>query len=398
MAGTIRTIDKLDLAGKRVFIRVDFNVPLDGEGKITDDARIRAALPTIEWAVKHRARVILASHLGRPKGDASDKRKLTLEPAAERLSELLRQDVILADDCIGDGVRKAVADLKEGRVLLLENLRFHKGEEANDEAFARELASLADVWVNDAFGTAHRAHASTAGMARFVKEKAGGFLIQREVEYLGNALGKPARPFVAVLGGAKVSDKIKVLENLLAKADSVLIGGAMAYTFLQAKGVAVGKSRVEADKLDLARSILEKAAAKGIDFQLPVDHVCADEPKETARRVGGDGAAIPDGLMGLDIGPKTLDRYRQKILAARTVFWNGPMGLFEQKPWAEGTFGVAKAMAEASGITVVGGGDSAAAVEEAGLVDKMKHVSTGGGASLEFIEGRELPGIKVLEE
>jgi phosphoglycerate kinase len=398
MAGTIRTIDQLDLAGKRVFIRVDFNVPLDGEGRITDDARIRAALPTIEWAVKHRARVILASHLGRPKGDASDKKKLTLEPAAQRLSELLKQDVILADDCIGDGVRKAVADLKEGRVLLLENLRFHKGEEANDEGFARELASLADVWVNDAFGTAHRAHASTAGMARFVKEKAGGFLIQREVEYLGNALGKPARPFVAVLGGAKVSDKIKVLENLLAKADSVLVGGAMAYTFLKAKGVAVGKSRVEADKLELARQILDKAAARGVDFQLPVDHVCADEPKETAKRVVVEGAAIPDGLMGLDIGPKTLDRYRQKILAARTVFWNGPMGLFEQKPWAEGTFGVARAMAEASGITVVGGGDSAAAVEEAGLVDKMKHVSTGGGASLEFIEGRELPGVKVLEE
>ena len=398
MAAQIRTIDKLDLAGKRVFIRVDFNVPLDEKGRVTDDARIRAALPTIRHAIASRARVILASHLGRPKGDPSDKAKFTLEPAAQRLSELLDQDVILADDCIGDGVKKAVSDLGEGQVLLLENLRFHKGEEGNDEAFCRDLAALADVWVNDAFGTAHRAHASTAGMARFVKERAGGFLIQKEVEYLGRVLARPERPFVAILGGAKVSDKIKVLENLIGKADSVLVGGAMAYTFLAAKGVPVGKSRVEQDKLELARQILDKAKAKGIDFELPVDHVCAAEPKETAERVVVNGAAIPDGLMGLDIGPKTLDRYRQRILTAKTVFWNGPMGLFEQKPWAEGTFGVARAMAESPGVTVVGGGDSAAAVEEAGLVSRMKHVSTGGGASLEFIEGRELPGVKVLEE
>ncbi|MEI7703849.1 MAG: phosphoglycerate kinase [Deltaproteobacteria bacterium] len=397
MAAQIRTIDQLDLAGKRVFIRVDFNVPLDDQGRVTDDARIRAALPTIRYAMGKRAKVILASHLGRPKGDASDKDKFTLEPAAQRLSELLGEDVILADDCVGDGVKKAVADLPEGKVLLLENLRFHKGEEANDEGFCRELASLADVWVNDAFGTAHRAHASTAGMARFVKEKAGGFLIQKEVEYLGRVLAKPERPFVAILGGAKVSDKIKVLDNLISKADSVLIGGAMAYTFLAAKGVPVGRSRVEQDKLELARQILDKAKAKGVDFELPVDHVCATEPKETAERVVVNAQAIPDGLMGLDIGPTTLDRYRQRILAAKTVFWNGPMGLFEQKPWAEGTFGVAKAMAESPAITVVGGGDSAAAVEEAGLVSKMKHVSTGGGASLEFIEGRELPGVKILE-
>jgi phosphoglycerate kinase len=394
----LTTIDALDLAGKRVFIRVDFNVPLDAEGRVTDDARIRAALPTIRHAVKARARVILASHLGRPKGKPEDREKLTLEPAAARLSDLLKQDVILADDCVGDGVRKLVKDLKDGQVLLLENLRFHPEEEKNDEGFARELAGLADVWVNDAFGTAHRAHASTAGMARFVKEKAAGFLIKKELDYLGQALGSPARPFVALVGGAKVSDKIKVLDNLIAKADAICIGGAMAYTFLAAQDVPVGRSLVEKDKLDLARQILERAAARKVDLLLPVDHVCGAEPKETATRVVVDDRAVPADLMGLDIGPKTLDRYRQRILAARTVFWNGPMGLFEQKPWAEGTFGVARAMAESPAVTVVGGGDSAAAVEEAGLVERMKHVSTGGGASLEFIEGRVLPGIQVLEE
>jgi phosphoglycerate kinase len=393
----LRTLDALDLAGKRVFIRVDFNVPLDAAGKVTDDARIRAALPTIRLALERRAKLILASHLGRPKGKPEDRAKFTLEPAAERLSELLAQDVILADDCVGDGVKKLVRDLKEGQVLLLENLRFHPEEEANDEGFARELASLADVWVNDAFGTAHRAHASTAGMAAFVKEKAAGFLIQKEVEYLGKALGQPARPFVAIVGGAKVSDKIKVLDSLIAKADAVCIGGAMAYTFLAAQGVKVGKSLVEQDKLELARQILDRAAARKVDLLLPVDHVCGAEPKETAERVVVNDRAVPDGLMGLDIGPKTLASYRQRVLAAKTVFWNGPMGLFEQKPWAEGTFGVAKAMAESPAVTVVGGGDSAAAVEEAGLVARMTHVSTGGGASLEFIEGKTLPGIAVLE-
>jgi phosphoglycerate kinase len=394
----VKTLDVLDLAGKRVFIRVDFNVPLDTNGRVADDARIRAALPTIEHAIRAKAKVILASHLGRPKGKPEDRQKYTLEPAGARLSELLRQDVTLADDCVGDGVRKLVKDLKDGQVLLLENLRFHPQEEANDDAFARELASLCDVWVNDAFGTAHRAHASTAGMAKFVKEKAAGFLIQKELDYLGRALRTPAKPFVAVLGGAKVSDKIKVIQNLMSKADSILVGGAMAYTFLKAEGVPVGKSRVEEDKLDLAKALLEAAKAKNVELLLPVDHVCATEVVETAQRHVVNDRAIPENLIGLDIGPKTLDRFRQRILAAKTVFWNGPMGLFEQKPWAEGTFGVARAMADTGAVTVVGGGDSALAVEQAGLVSKMKHVSTGGGASLEFVEGRVLPGIQVLEE
>jgi phosphoglycerate kinase len=394
----VKILDALDLAGKRVFIRVDFNVPLDPSGRVADDARIRAALPTIEHAIRAKAKVILASHLGRPKGKPDDRQKYTLEPAGARLSELLRQDVTLADDCVGDGVKKLVKDLKDGQVLLLENLRFHPEEEANDEGFARELASLCDVWVNDAFGTAHRAHASTAGMAKFVKEKASGFLIQKELDYLGKALRTPAKPFVAVLGGAKVSDKIKVIQNLMSKADAILVGGAMAYTFLKADGVPVGKSRVEDDKLDLAKTLMEIAKQRNVELLLPIDHVCATEPTETAQRHVVNDRAIPENLIGLDIGPKTLDRFRQRILAARTVFWNGPMGLFEQKPWAEGTFGVARAMADTAAVTVVGGGDSAAAVEEAGLVSKMKHVSTGGGASLEFVEGRVLPGIQALEE
>jgi len=394
----LKTIDALDLAGKRVFIRVDFNVPLDEQGKVADDQRIRAALPTIRYALQQKGKVILASHLGRPKGKPEDRKKYTLLPVAERLQQLLDADVIFADDCVGDGVKKLVKELQDGKVLLLENLRFHPEEEANDEGFAKELASIADVWVNDAFGTAHRAHASTAGMAKFVKEKAAGFLIQKEVEYLGKALTRPAKPFVAILGGAKVSDKIKVLENLLGKADAICIGGAMAYTFLKAEGVPVGKSKVEEDRLELARSILDKAKGREVEFLLPVDHVCATEAKDTARREVVNERAIPADLIGLDIGPKTLDRYRQRVLAAKTVFWNGPMGLFEQKPWAEGTFGIARAMAESQAVTVVGGGDSAAAVEEAGLVARMNHVSTGGGASLEFVEGRELPGVKVLEE
>src|SRR5512142_128329 len=394
----LRTLESLDLAGKRVFVRVDFNVPLDAQGRVSDDARIRAALPTIQHALRARARLILASHLGRPKGKPEDRTRLSLEPAAARLSELLDQDVILADDCVGDGVKKLVRDLKEGQVLLLENLRFHPEEEQNDEGFARELASLCDVWVNDAVGTAHRAHASTAGMAAFVKERAAGFLVKKEVEFLGKALGHPRRPFVAVLGGAKVSDKLRVFENLLARADAVLVGGAMAYTFLRAQEIPTGRSLVELDRLELARQILDRAQARGVELLLPIDHVCGAEPLDAGSRRVVNDRAIPDGLMGLDIGPKTLDAFRQRILLAGTVFWNGPLGFFEQRPWAEGTFGIARAMAESAAVTVVGGGDSAAAVEEAGLVPRMKHVSTGGGAALEFIEGRELPGVKVCEE
>jgi phosphoglycerate kinase len=392
----IRYIDDMQLTGKRVFIRVDFNVPLEGK-RITDDTRIREALPTIRRALELGGKVILASHLGRPKG--SDP-KLSLEPVASRLSELLgaKHEVVLADDCVGDGVRKLVKDLKDGQVLMLENLRFHKEEEANDEAFARELASFADVYINDAFGTAHRAHASTAGMVPFVKEKGAGLLMRKELEYLGGALKNPVKPFVAILGGAKVSDKIKVIESLLPKVDALLIGGAMAYTFLKAQGIEVGKSRVEEDKLSLATRMLEAAQRLKTSLVLPVDHICSTEPtdKGVAREVAD--RAIPADLMGLDIGPKTRAMFAQHIRSAKTVIWNGPMGMFEVEKYAAGTRDVAMAMAaNKDAITIVGGGDSAAAVNEMGMASKLSHVSTGGGASLEFLEGRELPGVKALE-
>jgi phosphoglycerate kinase len=392
----IRYIDDMQLTSKRVFIRVDFNVPLEGK-RITDDTRIREALPTIRRALEMGGKVILASHLGRPKGPDP---KLSLEPAASRLSELLgsKHEVLLADDCVGDGVRKLVKDLKDGQVLMLENLRFHKEEEANDEAFARELASFADVYINDAFGTAHRAHASTAGMVPFVKEKGAGLLMRKELEYLGGALKNPVKPFVAILGGAKVSDKIKVIESLLPKVDALLIGGAMAYTFLKAQGIEVGKSRVEEDKLSLATRMLEAAQRLRTALVLPIDHICGTEatdkgtPREVADR------AIPADLMGLDIGPKTRAMYAEHIRGAKTVVWNGPMGMFEVEKYAAGTRDVAMAMAaNKDAVTIVGGGDSAAAVNDMGMASKLSHVSTGGGASLEFLEGRELPGVKALE-
>ena len=391
----IKSIEQLDIAGKRVFIRVDFNVPLDKKtGAVKDEARIRAALPTIRYALGKKAKVILASHLGRP--DGKEVPELSLEPAGAVLSRLLGQDVIFADDCVGDGVRKLCSELRDGQVLLLENLRFHAEEEKNDDEFSRQLAALCEVYVDDAFGTVHRAHASTVGMVRHLAQKGAGFLVASELKHLQPLLKGAPRPYLAILGGAKVSDKIKVIDQLLGRVDGLLIGGAMAYTFLAARGVPVGGSRVEKDKIDLARRILERTK---VEVALPVDHVVAREAK------GGVPvevvSTIADGMLGLDIGPKTRALYREKIVGAQTVFWNGPMGLFEVQEFAAGTRAVAEALAEATrrgARTVVGGGDSAAAVAEMGLADQVTHVSTGGGASLEFLEGRELPGVKVLEE
>ncbi|RLB55422.1 MAG: phosphoglycerate kinase [Deltaproteobacteria bacterium] len=390
---TIRFVEELPIEGRRTFIRVDFNVPLDG-GRVSDDTRIRAALPTIRHAVARGARVILASHLGRPKGKVVP--GLRLEPVGARLAELLEIDIIAADDCVGDGPRKLASDLRDGQVLLLENLRFHSGETANDPAFAAQLAELAEVYVNDAFGTAHRAHASTAGMVEHFENKGMGFLLRRELKHLGQLLEKPTRPFVAVLGGAKVSDKIGVVTALLGKADKVLIGGAMAYTFLKARGVEVGASLVEDDRLRKAAEILNKAAERKVELLLPEDHLVAGSLDAASGQVSAPG--IPPGQLGLDIGPATVDRYCQVIAAARTVFWNGPMGVFEREPFAGGTVALARALAESGAVSVVGGGDSVAAIHQAGCADKITHISTGGGASLEFIEGKRLPGLVALEQ
>ncbi|MBE2250305.1 MAG: phosphoglycerate kinase [Myxococcus sp.] len=394
---SVKYIDELTLSGKRVFIRVDFNVPLDEQQRITDDTRVREAMPTIKKALELGGKVVLASHLGRPKG--ADK-KLSLLPIARRLADLLgkEHEVLMADDCVGEGVGKMAKDLKPGQVLLLENLRFHKQEEANDEAFARELASFADVYCNDAFGTAHRAHASTAGMAAFVKEKCAGLLMRKEIEKLGKIVKSPDKPFVVVLGGAKVSDKIKVIENLLPKCNAMLIGGAMAYTFLKAQGASVGKSRVEEEKVPLASRLIDVAKQHGVDLVLPVDHVVGSSPDEKSEAIDVADRNIPADKMGLDIGSKTRALFTQHIRNAKTVLWNGPMGLFEVPKFAEGTKSVATAMAlNTSALTVVGGGDSAAAVNELGLASKLSHVSTGGGASLELLEGIKLPGIAALE-
>jgi phosphoglycerate kinase len=394
---SFRSIDDLQLTGKRVFVRVDFNVPLDQERNVTDDTRIREALPTLRRVLQMGGKLIVASHLGRPKGVDP---KLSLEPAARVLSELLGKpyEVLLADDCVGDGVRKMVKDQTPTQVVLLENLRFHKQEEANDPTFARELAENADVWVMDAFGTAHRAHASTAGMAPFVKERAAGYLMVKELEFLGRLLKAPAMPYVAVLGGAKVSDKIKVIESLLPRVSSLIVGGAMAYTFLKAQGIEVGKSRVEADKLDVARRALEAADRLGKAVVLPIDHIASTDPTGKAPIREVKERALPPELMGLDIGPRTRALFAEHLRPAQTVLWNGPMGLFEVPAFAAGTKAVAETIAGLKdAITVVGGGDSAAAVQEFGLAKKMSHVSTGGGASLEFLEGKELPGVKALE-
>ncbi len=390
----MRTIRDLTLDGRRVFVRVDFNVPIEA-GRITDDTRIRAALPTIKYVLDHGGTVILASHLGRPKG--KPKPEFSLKPVAAHLSELLGRPVAFAPDCIGPAAADVIK-ANPGGVILLENLRFHAGEEANDAGFAKALAALADVYVDDAFGSAHRAHASTEGMVADVKDVAAGFLLASEVEYLGRALRTPDRPFVAILGGAKVSDKLEVIENLLGKVDGLIIGGAMAYTFFKAQGLPVGKSLVEDDLVDTARDLLARAKARGLAVELPVDHVVApriDASAPTATLDVGD-EAIGD-RMGLDIGPKTIARYASVIGRAKTVVWNGPMGVFEVPAFAAGTIGVARAVAAVQGTTIIGGGDSVAAVTQAGVADRMTHISTGGGASLEFLGGRALPGVEALE-
>jgi phosphoglycerate kinase len=391
----IKTIPELDIAGRRVFIRVDFNVPLSSAGTVSDDTRIRESLPTIKLAIDKGARVVLASHLGRPKGKPD--KKYSLEPVAARLAELLGAEVALTDEPVGDGARKVVNDLRAGAVALLQNLRFTDAEEANDETFARALASYADVYVNDAFGTAHRAHASTAGIAKFVSEKGMGLLMEREVKFLGKLLGDVERPFVAIIGGAKVSDKIGVLENLLGRIDQLLVGGAMANTFLKAKGGKLGRSLVEDDKLALARAFLKKAEEANVDVLLPRDAVAAAGTKSDAGRVV-QAIAIPDDMAALDIGPETARGFADAIARAKTIFWNGPMGVFESEPFAAGTLAVARAVADARGaLSVVGGGDSVAAVMKSGVSDKITHISTGGGASLEFLEGKKLPGLAALE-
>jgi phosphoglycerate kinase len=395
----IPSIDDLPLAGRRVLVRVDFNVPLDDDGAVTDDKRIVESLPTIRRIVDAGGRAVLMSHLGRPKGER--KEKYSLRPAAERLAKLLGRDVKLAPDCIGDEVASLVGAMSDGEIVLLENLRFHKEEEANDEAFARSLASLGDVYVNDAFGTAHRAHASTEGVTRFIAEKGAGYLLMKELKFLGDAVRNPERPFVAVLGGSKVSGKIDVINELLDRCDTIVIGGGMMFTFFRAQGKAVGSSLVEEDRIEVARRILEEAAKRGKNVMLPEDVVLADRFAADAATSVASIDAIPDGWMGLDIGPRSSERFAATIREARTVIWNGPMGVFEMEPFAAGTRAVADALVEATAkgaTTIVGGGDSAAAIAQFGLEESVSHVSTGGGASLEFLEGKVLPGVAALEK
>ena len=399
------SIRDLDLGNKHVFMRVDFNVPLTEDGsEITDDTRIKETLPTIEYAMRHKAKLILASHLGRPKGRVN--LKYSLRPVVDRLRTLLdhrlgeKTNVAFAPDCVGDIAKELARQLESGQVLLLENLRFHPEEEKNDPEFAKQLASLCEVYVNDAFGSAHRAHASTEGITHFVKQSAAGLLMEKELTYLGKALEDPAKPFVAILGGAKVSDKIEVIDNLLGKVDALLIGGGMAYTFLKAKGQEVGKSLLEADKIDVAKEALAKAKAKGVRFLLPVDHILADKFAADAQTkiFEGDGP-FPAEWMALDIGPKTVALFEKEVDGAATIVWNGPMGVFEMPAFAKGTTAIAKAVAgNQSAISIVGGGDSVAAVKQAGVADQIKHISTGGGASLEFLEGKKLPGVEALTE
>ncbi|HEY8424891.1 MAG TPA: phosphoglycerate kinase [Limnochordales bacterium] len=390
-----KSVEAIDVQGKRVLVRVDFNVPMDDQGRITDDKRIRASLPTIQYLLRHGARVVLMSHLGRPKGKPDP--RYSLRPVAQRLEELLGVSVRMLPDCVGDEVERAVQELAPGQVALLENLRFHPEEEKNDPDFARRLARLGDVYVNDAFGSAHRAHASTEGVAHHLPAVAG-FLLLKEIETMGKALADPERPFVAILGGAKVSDKIGVIRNLLTRVDSLLIGGGMSYTFLKAKGYEIGDSLLDAEHVDLARELMAEAERRNVRLLLPEDVVVAQAFSAEAPRQVVPASAIPAGWQGLDIGPKTRERFAAEIRKARTVIWNGPLGVFEMAPFAEGTRHVAMALAQSDGTTIIGGGDTAAAVEQFGLADRMTHVSTGGGASLEFLEGRELPGVAVLQD
>lgn len=389
-----KTVEDIDVSGKRVFVRCDFNVPLQ-DGVITDDKRIREALPTIKYLSGKGAKVILSSHLGRPKGEFN--MKYSLAPIAARLGELLGREIIFAKDVIGEDAKAKAAALKNGEILLIENVRFHAEEEKNDPAFSKELASMADIFVNDAFGTAHRAHSSTAGIAEFLPSVCG-YLIGKEISIMGGALNHPKRPFVAILGGAKVSDKIGVINNLLTKVDVLIIGGAMAYTFFKAKGYTVGTSLCEDDKVDLAKELIEKAASAGVKFLLPIDNRIGDKYDPDCKTATVDSDKIPDDYMGLDIGPKTEALFAEAIKGAGTVVWNGPMGVFEWEKFASGTCAVAKAIAESGAISIIGGGDSAAAIETLGFADKMTHISTGGGASLEFLEGLELPGIACLDD
>jgi phosphoglycerate kinase len=388
-----KSLEDVDLEGKRVIMRVDFNVPLDGEGNITDDTRIRAALSSIQFVLNQNTKLILMSHLGRPKGQIRE--DLRLVPVGKRLSELIGKDVIITKDCIGEETKKIISGLQTGDVALLENLRFYKEEEANDPSFAKELAEFADIFINDAFGTAHRAHASTEGITRHLPSVAG-YLMEKEISFLGKLLYSPEQPYVAIIGGAKVSTKIGVLEKLLEKVNVLIIGGGMSYTFLKAKGFEVGNSLVETEKVNLAFELIKKADDKDVKFLLPIDHVVADKIEEDAKAKNVDTNAMPEEMIGVDIGPKTTRVFKREIKGGRTILWNGPMGIFEIERFAKGTNQIARALSYSSGTTVVGGGDSVAAVNKAKLADKISHVSTGGGASLEFLEGKELPGIKAL--
>lgn len=390
-----KSVEDIVVTGKKVLVRCDFNVPQDENGNITDDRRIVGALPTINYLISKGAKVILCSHLGRPKNGFEE--KFSMAPVANRLTQLLNKQVALSKDVIGESAKGLINQMGNGDVVLLENVRFHKEEEKNDPEFAKQLAGLAEVYVSDAFGTVHRAHASTAGVANYIPAVAG-FLIKKEIDVMGKALAAPERPFAAILGGAKVSDKIKVIENLIDKVDVLIIGGGMAYTFLKAKGNEIGTSICECDKIDLAKSLIEKAEQKGIKFLLPIDTAIGREFKPDTQREVVASSQIPKDWMGMDIGPKTVEAFSEEIKKAKTVIWNGPMGVFEFPAFAEGTKAIAKAMSETSGITIIGGGDSAAAVEQMGFAEKMTHVSTGGGASLEFLEGKELPGIECLNE